>query len=215
MEKSERLWPVPILFALIPHLPKTGSTIIRAKSALALGMYFFNLEHGELQTYDPFSTNQPNPTSTAAPMSSSTDPSTNDLEELNGSDNYGVDIMGAAESLTFEAVFLLRQNKEHEYLTFSPRIAVGWKSTPPLCSPDSTSELPVTPTTKDCSLYFTSLGYTALKAFGDVLIRCNKHHFAIEIFEICIIILDSKGKKKTCQRSRQAGFLPPHVLIYQ
>ena len=204
VEKSERLWPVPILFAVIPHLPKPGSTIIRAKSALVLGLYFFNLEHGDLHTYDPFSTNQPQTsTNTIVPQSASTDQSSNDLEDLNP-DNYGVDIMGAAESLTFEAVFLVRQNKEKEHLTFSPRSAVTWKGCPPINSPTS-SPTPGSPTgdfqaSKNCSLYFTSLGYTALKTFGDVLLRCNKHHFAIEIFEICIIILDSKGKQQVLMR---------------
>lgn len=197
MEKSERLWPVPILFAVIPHLPKPGSTIIRAKSALALGMYFFNLEHGELQTYDPFSNNQPHASSTAVPLSSSTEPSSNELDDMNNcSENYGVDIMGAAESLIFEAIFILRQNEEQEYLSFSPRMAAGWsKASHGLACFETATSMPPPSTAKNCSLYFTSLGYTALKAFGDVLIRCNKHIFAIEIFEICIIILDSKGRQ--------------------
>ena len=39
-------------------------------------------------------------------------------------DNYGVDIMGAAESLAYEAVFLIRQNKEAEHFSFSPKMAV-------------------------------------------------------------------------------------------
>jgi len=190
---------VPILFAVIPHLPKTGSTIIRAKSALVLGLYFFNLEHGELHTYDPFSTSQSHPQSTNTfPSKSSAELSSNDLEDMSF-DSYGVDIMGAAESLTFEAVYLIRQNKEKEYLTFSPRSAVAWKTEgrTPTTSPVTVPSLGLTEDSsppKNCSLYFTSLGYTALKTFGDVLIRCNKHHFAIEIFEICIILLDSKGE---------------------
>jgi hypothetical protein len=191
------MWPVPILFASIPHLPKNGSSIIRAKAALSLGLYFFNLEHGEVQTYDALGDTQLSESygATDRPRPGQRAEAEEEGHDANP-DNYGVDIMGAAESLAFEAVFMIRQNREQEYMTFSPKIAFQWRNLGIPSSPDSTSvgfggEYPAS---KNTSLYFTSLGYSALKTFGDVLIRCNKHQFAIEIFEICIIILDSKGK---------------------
>lgn len=123
-------------------------------------------------------------------------------------DNYGVDLMGAAESLAVEAVFLLRQHQQmllrqrqqqqqqQRAPTFSPRVQ------PP---PASSSSCVVSSTEE--MVFFSSLGYAALKSFGDTLMALHKPQFGIEVYEMCIIILHAKGREGS-QPASGAGRQP-------
>lgn len=110
-------------------------------------------------------------------------------------DNYGVDLMGAAESLAVEAVFLLRQHQQmllrqrqqqqqqqQRAPTFSPRVQ------PPASASSSSCVV-----SSEEMVFFSSLGYAALKSFGDTLMALHKPQFGIEVYEMCIIILHAKG----------------------
>lgn len=205
---------------------------------MSLGLYFFNLEHGDAQachssihlpppTLPPSSSPPPRPTRLSSSSSTASSASTTTASKLGpsvscvcgdaGVDNYGVDIMGAAESLAFEATFLLRRpspptpssssslhrasssltslgglgrgliEDDGDVLTFSPRFLPAGEEG----------------ARGGSRLFFSSLGYAALKSFGDVLMRVNKPQYGIEIYETCIIILDAHGTllgfKKTCK----------------